>query len=597
MILTKLYSETNLILNTFYFGKGLNIILGNYSKPRDNTSLNGIGKSSLIRLIDFLLLSNSAEKKFLQPRYNFLRDENHNIILEFESQGNRNIIKRTFKKEDAILFSVNDNYLEEYTKPELKKILTNKIFPFNKDDVFFVGERYGTLMDFFIKDDLENQKRDGEDPLNFSAGTKNQISKAIFNFFLLGLPTKDLIRYEEKLDDFNSFNTTAKVLEEKIKEEQGKSIEEFKSERFNIEQKIEVLEISLNDYQFLENYKNIEKDLIEVTENINSKLKEYHSLCNKQKRIKESYQFNETINLQEIKKIYNEVLSTFGNLVSKTLEEITIFKNDIIENRSKHLVNKELELQKYIDITLKEISILEGVRSKLYKRLEEKGALESIKNTYEMLTNEKTILYGNLQILGELNGIQDKLVDLNVKISEIKRDITNVLKIYDHIINEYRKLFHEILQNAIIIDNDNPTGYFDISIKSDSNRNQLPFKIEVEIPKADALGQSRLKIVAYDIMVFLMNIIEQRNFPYFLIHDGAYHGISLITKIKALNFMFHKSLIYPQMQYIITLNEDEIYIPSEKRDLVGELDFNIEDFVIARFSDNPNEMIFKRDFQ
>jgi len=74
-MLIKLYSETNL-LNPVLFKSGINIILGRYSNDKKTTGINGIGKSSLVRLIDFLLLSNSAETTFLQSKYDFLRDKN-----------------------------------------------------------------------------------------------------------------------------------------------------------------------------------------------------------------------------------------------------------------------------------------------------------------------------------------------------------------------------------------------------------------------------------------------------------------------------------------------------------------------------------------
>jgi uncharacterized protein YydD (DUF2326 family) len=246
---------------------------------------------------------------------------------------------------------------------------------------------------------------------------------------------------------------------------------------------------------------------------------------------------------------------------------------------------------------LGEISKLEKNRSELYKKLDEKGALSSITNTYEQLTIEKTQLASNLSILGQVDDLQEMLGNLDVTISEVKRDILTELKKYQAPIDELRTLFQNILSNAIFLEDDNPSGYFSISPITSSRRDSLPFKIDVEIPKADALGQSRLKIVAYDLMIFLNNIISKRTFPDFLIHDGVYHGISINTKIKALNFIYHQHLANPNFQYIATFNEDEIYIPEEKQDLVGKFDFEIEKMVRAEFTDSPDKMIFKRSFK
>jgi uncharacterized protein YydD (DUF2326 family) len=593
-MLIQLYSETDL-LKPIRFESGINLILGKYTGEKEQTGINGIGKSSLVRLIDFALLSNAAEKIFSQSKYDFLRAEKHNIVLEFRVENKSYYIKRTFGKGDDVLFGDSTSNLEKYSKTELKSLLTNKFFPITNQEVYFEGERYGTLMDFYIKDDLENQER--IDPLSFSSGTSNQTSKAIFNFFLLGLPTRFILQFEELQAEYNQFRSTITGLEDKLKADYGKSIEEYRSERSKIDKNISLLEKSIKDYRFLENYKNIEAKLVEITTQINEKLKNYHIHNRKLKKIKESFQFAQELDLQQIQKMYNEMIATFGDLVSKSIEEIALFKKEILENRNKFLVKKESELQNTINSILSEISNLEDERSALYKKLEEKGALESITNTYEQLTVEKTRLTENLQIIKQVDELQEMLANLNVSISQVKRDIALDLKKYEDEVEKLRTLFLEILQNAISLDENETTGFFDIASNVDSPRNQLPLKIEIKIPKADALGQSRLKIVAYDLLVFLKNIRINSPFPRFLIHDGVYHGIALNTKIKALNYIYRQYLANPTFQYFVTFNEDEIYIPKEKASIVGSFEFDIENIKIAEFTDKPLGMLFKRDFK
>ncbi|PKP60605.1 MAG: DUF2326 domain-containing protein [Candidatus Altiarchaeales archaeon HGW-Altiarchaeales-1] len=595
-MLVRLFSETDLLLKPFKFEAGINIILGKYSEDKDKRGINGIGKSSLVRLINYALLSDTAEKIFSQEKYNFLRTEKHNIVLELKIESKTLFIKRYFVTADKVYFGNTLNELEEYTKTELKKILINKLFPIQSNDVFFEGNKFGTLMSFFIKDDLENQKR--ADPLYFlTYNNANARDIAIYNFFLLNLPTKNLIGYNELAKEYANHNKAIKVLQDKIEADTGKPLEEFRSERIKIEQSISLLEKSLKDFKFLDNYKNVESQLIEITSQINEKLKDFHSLNQKLKKVKDAFQYTPDIDTNHLRKLYNEVVSTFGDIVSKTLDEIIAFKKEILENRNKFLVSRENQLQKAINQVSDEISKIEKKRSELYKKLEEKGALSGITNTYEQLTIEKTKLAGNLGILKQIDEIQEILGNLNVKISEIKRDILYELKNNQKSINDLRGIFQEILENAIFLDNDNLKGYFDISSRNNSKRDQLPFKIYVEIPKADALGQSRLKIVAYDLMVFLNNIKASRKFPDFIVHDGVYHGISLNTKIKALNYIYHQYLANPNFQYIVTFNEDEIYIPKEKQLSVGKFDFDINEQIIAEFTDSPSKMIFKRDFK
>lgn len=594
-MLQKLFSSTGLI-DDVIFHPGINIILGKYSKDKEAQGINGIGKSTLIRLIDFAFLSDSAQKIFSNKKYDFLRSGEHEITLEFKIDNKSYFIQRDFSSKMKIQFGSSLHKMDNFEKTELKTILTNLYLPVEKNDVFFTGNKFRTIFDFFIKDDLDNQKR--FEPLNFLKYSANVKEKAIFNFFLLDLPTAHLINYDEQSKEYDKIKSAIDTSEQKIKIDTGKSIQEYRSERFNIEQRISLLEESLDNYQFIEKYKDVEKQLGKVNGLINEKLKEYNSLEIKVSKIKESYDVDQNVETKEIRKIYNEVLDNFGNQVAKTLDEVIEFKNNILSNRKKYLLQKEQKLQIAIDEVLKDIAIHENKRSSLYKTLDEKGALDSIKNTYEDLIIEKTDLEKNLQLIKQIDEYQEMLTNLNVTISEVRRLISVEIKEYQERIDELRKQFIEILKNAIFVDESYENAYFDITPNPSSNRKKLPFNIEIEIPKADALGQSRLKIVAYDLMVFLYNINNNRKVPDFLIHDGVFHGISMKTKINTINYVYHKyleNIDKKQFQYILTFNEDEI-ITSDETSEYGNFDFDFQKSIIAEFRDVQNKTIFKRIF-
>lgn len=594
-MLDKLYSETGLLVRDVEFHPGINIILGKYSGDNKARGINGIGKSSLVRLIDYAFISDKAEKIFNKPQYDFLRTENHNIVLEFKVEDQTFFIKRYFQKTDIIYFGKDPNDLNEYNSTDMKKILMAKLFPVENNSVFLEGTRFRSLMNFFIKDDLKNQER--IDPTNFVSSKMSQKKLAVYNFFLLNLSTKSIIEYNEMSDEYETYSKTINGLEEKIKIDTGKSIQEFQSDRFKIEDQITLLEKSLGDYKFLEAYKNVEDRIIEITTAINDKLAEYHSFNQKLKRVKESYRLSPELDTKEIRNLYNEVLFSFGDMVAKTLDEIQTFKRGIIENRNRYLITREKQFETTISQILAEISRLEIERSELYKKLEEKGALQSITNTYEQLISAKTDLDRNLYTLGQVNEIQEMLGNLDVSISKAKADIINHLRSCESELHELRRLFQEILKNAIFVDEDFRNAYFDISPRKKPRRNQLPFSMDVEIPKVDALGQSRLKIVAYDLMVFLNNIGTGRIFPGFLVHDGVFHAISRKTVINTLNYIFHRYLKNPTFQYIVTFNEDEINIPGDQQDLYGTFAFDWNKQVIAVYEDIPEKMLFKREFQ
>src|SRR5690554_2765825 len=591
-MLIRIYSDTNLI-DAVPFHNGINIVLGKYSEDKEARGINGIGKSTLIRLIDFTLLSGKAEKRFSQRKYDFLRDDEHTITLELEVLGQKYFIKRSFADTKKIFFGKQPDALDEYEKSEMPKVLEGIFFPTQNNEVFFEGKRYGTLMEFFVKDDLQSQQR--VDPLNFVSYNANAREKALYNFYLLNLPTKTLLKYNEVSSKYERYSNTVKSLSEKIKADTGKDVQEFRTERLKIEKDITALENSLKEYNFLANHKEVEQKLNQVISEINEQSVIYHNTNRKLEKLKSSYSDVSSIDLDKIQKLYNETVTTFGNFVKKSLDEVIDFKKQLLANRNKYLLEEEKKLQSSIDQSFKQLEKLEKNRSQLFSLLKERGALDRIESTYERLVNEKTLLERNTSIVREIDEIEEILGNSNIVIAELKRDIVSELNKQKTYLDELRLLFQQILEHAIYLDEDFDNSYFDITLNPTSPRNQLPFKINLEIPKADALGQERLKIVAYDIMVFLKSRIDKRNIPDFLVHDGVFHAISYKTISNVLNYMYHKSNELHNFQYILTFNEDEIDL-SRDESKFGKFDFDWSKQVIAEYSDSEQKTIFKRFF-
>ena len=148
------------------------------------------------------------------------------------------------------------------------------------------------------------------------------------------------------------------------------------------------------------------------------------------------------------------------------------------------------------------------------------------------------------------------------------------------------------------MDTDDSPGYFDISLSRYNKKGAIPFKIDVSIPKASSVGQEVLKIIAYDLMIFIHSITSERALPDFLIHDGVFHGMSHKTMVNILNYIYRKHLSLKEkkdFQYIVTFSEDEIEVPVDKRDLYGEFAFTFSDKVIIEIEDISAKMLFKRD--
>ncbi|GAA3946802.1 DUF2326 domain-containing protein [Chitinophaga oryziterrae] len=597
-MLTRLHSETNLLVQNITFEPGINIIYGKYSGSKEARGINGIGKSSLVRLINFMLLSDSAEREFNKPKYNFLRDENHSLTLEFKIDNNPYFVRRHFNDVEVIYFGSDILQLAEYSKSELLLVFSSLLFPVENNEVYIEGNRFRTLMQFFIKDDIQNKGR--KDATNFFSFTPSAADKAAYNFYLLGLPTKNILSFNEISKEYKKYSEALNTYEEKLRNEGGHTVEEYRSEKLRIKANIDTLRSRLKGYDFKESHKEVEKQLSDVISKINDKSQEFHSLSQKLKNIKESYQLSYDIDTKHIRKIYNEVLETFGDAVKKTLDEVNQFKADILGNRNKFLVNKEKELQASIDAVFKQLSILEAERTKLLKTLHERGVLDKLESTYEELMKEQASFEKQNQILIQVDEFNRILSDQEIVLSQVKKDISDDVSKAENSLNELRQLFIEILNSAIFMGDEDASGYFDVAIDHKSKKTSLPFKIDVNIPKSSSVGQEVLKIIAYDLMIFINSITNKRALPDFLIHDGVFHGMSHKTMVNILNYIYRTHLtLYEKknFQYIVTFSEDEIEVPIDKKDLYGEFAFPFSDKKIIELEDIESKMLFKRDIR
>lgn len=588
ILLHRLYSDTHLF-DEVEFIKGINIILGKYSGEQEGREINGIGKSTLVRLIDFALLSDSARGSFPVKRYNFL--DEHSVTLEFSIDNQIFQIKREFNNPKIVHYGPKGSSINEYTEAELRLILQNKFFRTDNYEGNLGNTWFRPLMRFFIKDDLDHHER--SDPLNFIQPKKRDLDLLIYNFFLLGLPNQAIYDFNVLSSEIRKRRETRTQLEKKVVEDTGKSVEEFKIEILNIEKRISLLEKGVEKYKFIENYKDIEKRLIELSTLIANELKRYNVLDRKLKDFKDSHRFEVETDINRVKTIYSELDKSLGNFIYKKLEEVITFRKEIIENRKKFLVEREKRIEESIKQILEKVSKLEKERRKLYEILDEKNALDSIKNSYQQLIEEKAKLQKNMFSINQIKEIEVEISKLNTRLSQTNTKVIDDLQKVDDIIKNLTSLFHDIISHAIFVGKDIEGAFFDV--KSMANK-RSPAKILIDVPKSLSLGKARFKILTYDLLVFLNIIIARKKLPHFLIHDGVFHSIDPKTLVNVLNYIYSQTLIHQDFQYIITVNENEIDIPDDKKAIYGNYNFDWETKVIKRYEDMPEEMIFKREY-
>ncbi len=487
--LKRLYSETGLF-DEVKFKEGLNIVLGKYSSTRKE--INGIGKSTLIRLIDYCLLSQTSKNKFFNVKtFPFL--DNHNVVLEFFIGNELYFIKRWFNKKEILFGKIDNTNVHEYSEKELKSVLGDIFFK-AYNNTYYENKWFRSLIKFFIKDDLNHQER--KVPYNFLHPnlTKNLI--IVYNFYLIGLPNKNLYQLEMLKRELQERKKVQNRIIEGLEKETGKHLQEVRSELREIKEKIQALENAIKDYNFINTYKDIEDQISYLTNKISKKLLEIQKIQRKLDLLQESYSVNIEVDIRESIKFYNMLNAQLGNFLKKTLDEVIRFRKAIADNRKKYLAERERELKDKLNELWNEYYKLENERRRLYKILDTKGKFDIIKETYKKLLEEGTAYQHIENVIRQIDKLSDEIWKIEEEMTELHFTIVKELRENSEEINKLGVSFRETVKDCTAT---SEGSYLAIEY---TNKKENPVDIKVDIPKSLSYGRERLKILVYDLTIF-----------------------------------------------------------------------------------------------
>ena len=171
MFLHKLYSEPGGLFDEVTFKEGVNFIFAKKDGEEDpKSSLNGIGKSLLLNLVDYCLLSSETEHIKSAKKNNDLNG--YKVVLEFKIADKFYVIKRSFAYPNRdILFGTRGEDLASYDNTSkdkrLSHILCDLIFKNPTYEGAYSNKWLRQLMPFFIKSQSSKEKVNFKDPIMY----------------------------------------------------------------------------------------------------------------------------------------------------------------------------------------------------------------------------------------------------------------------------------------------------------------------------------------------------------------------------------------------------------------------------------------------
>lgn len=586
MKLVKVFSDgqfKNVIFNDEY-----NIVLATIHDKENKKNTHNLGKTSLLIVIDFLLLSKFSNKSPILSNKIF---ENQTFYLEILlNSGEYLVIKRGLTEPSKISFRISNEPLADFKEPAK---WDETRMPFEAARKYLNSHlKYDVLTDWSYRKSISyfiRTQKDYDDVFQLNKFKGKHITWKPFVFDLLGfdgslikqkLECDEIIEAKKKEINILQHQASVNIAEKDkilglidIKTEEKKKVEE-EIDRFN----------------FYTKDSGVTKELIDsIDSQLQSLNAERYRLGYEIRKIESSLgQVSTVVRLDKLKELYNEVGVFFPEALSKKYDELEKFTQAISSEREKYLRGNIITLKReYEDIDAK-IKSKEKERSNRIVMLTEVDAYDKFKIYQKDLANiegEINLLREKLRLIDNSSIIEEEIDNLQEQqklyISEIrdainKRAHAEINRIFNQIITEI------VGTNAIISIKQNTDG--NVEFEADYQTST-----QITTSEADGTSYKKLLCVAFDLALLIH--YSKHSFYRFVYHDGVLEGLDDRIKQRLLNVTQRLCKEY-NLQYILTLIDSDM--PRDIRSdgykfPIGSICLNLED-------KNDQGKLFERSF-
>ncbi len=557
MYLKKLYCTGKVAFKEINFINGINFVYG-YREDKLRTdktkdSLNNIGKSTFLDIIDFALGADFTEAVLprLWVAWQLKKLTKTNINLIFEVSDKEYTIRRSFDDPRIVIFGQN-NKVEELGLEPFRGKMGELVFGRDDYEGNFDPFWFRSLLAFYVHI-LSPNKKDYPDPIKY-IDYQSHAALMQYHLYLLNIDNLIFSTINSLFKEQTALKRSITQIKLSIQRTVGiGSIEKIKHHISKLNSDIYKLNEDLEEYHLSKNQAISSEEASKYSKEINDLAYDIFQYKQKLDIYAESLKKVSPLSLNRIEDLYNEINTSFGSQVTHTLEEAFSFRKRIVSSRKYFLKSEMNRLLTLIIEKEQEMSRLDKERAIIFRQLSSSSALVNIKDAYSKLLEKRTIvseLEGKLQVISELEErlsiIKRNIADIQSQFSKFKDSIKteelNIRSIYDSL---YSSLFE--------LPDDVNTFFFDIKQLS----NSVKFDIKV-FEHHEILGKSRnrVRVMLYNLTVLLYSIQKGYNAPRFLIHDSVMDGVDK-ANYNDLIKLFHKApFTNLKFQYIITLNEE-----------------------------------------
>lgn len=555
MKLVKIYANKN--FKNIEFEPEFNVVIATIFEKQEKKDTHNLGKTSLIHVINFILLGSFNKKIFGNKIFN-------GVVFYGElalNNGSYLIIKREIDTNTKISFKINDTKTKGFLIPE------------NWDDENMAFDRarkklnehlgFDVVPSYDYRKSITYFLRTQQDYLDVYKLDKfkgKHIDWKPFVFELLGYDSNLIIKKLSLEEDIDKKKEIIKILKDEARinvndRDKLAGLLEIKEEEVNKARS------TIDKFNFFQQDQYINKELIESLDNQIQILStdRYRIAYDIDKIEKSLSNISEQINIEELQKLHNEAQLLFPVELKKEFSDLLKFNEAISRDRKRYL-NENLQTLKAELISVnREIKILEREKSEKLSFLTEKDSYIKFKEYQKNLS----------KIEAELERIKDKIaavdqsIEFEKEISKIQQDVEKSVNEIREAVNKRKHADINRIFNSIITDILGANALISIVQNKQGN---IEYSADYQNPSdlnttSEAQGTTYKKLLCMAFDLSLLVHYSNDSFFRFVYHDGILEGLDHRIKIRLLNKVKEICRDY-NLQYILSLIDSDV--PTEE---------------------------------